>query len=568
MGSMGGGSFGWSGLDFNVTTWADVWKHFVANKFEPNEEDYEFVGIKSARLIWGTDHGIDNSTDDAGNSGLTVDTFDTITRADSAQIKLENTGGNTETIRGAVIRGKPVIRLSGESGYIHDDFVDYEDIYKNGEKKFELGNNYIVTKDQVEKLADFHWKNFKNKPHVYALTLKGTRYWFSPGQWYTLTFNYREENIDSVCECYSCQTERGIHDVGTTVVIFREVYESWGKDSNAIARFIAGGNPKNIPDYGRVVVASSTHLGSADYYCDGTSDEDEINAAISELAGVGGGAIELTEGTYYTDGKITLADNIALIGRGWTTIIEKNCNDHGIDLEGSAGSEHKNIILKDFKITRNASDTNSSKYLIYLVYCDNVLIDNVYAYNGYDDGIVLQEGDNNKIINSHAEDNAGTGITIKGNVNNAISAHSVNNTAISNDEFGICIHMTMEGIITNNTCRDNEYDGIFYNLGSNAVIGNNICINNAQSTGDTYAGISCSAGIGTGKNIIINSNYCEGNDLGIELSNTMYDTQVHSNSCYNNGDDSDISNGNSHNFADSGNDTYATGNSWQGPGST
>jgi len=83
-------------------------------KYKPNAKTYEYVGLKSGRLLWLTDSGQDNSTDDAGNSGLTVDTFDTTTCADSAQIKLENTGGSTETIRGAAIRGKPIIRLSGK----------------------------------------------------------------------------------------------------------------------------------------------------------------------------------------------------------------------------------------------------------------------------------------------------------------------------------------------------------------------------------------------------------------------------------------------------------------------
>ena len=155
----------------------------LRGKYEPNYEDYEVVGLKDARFLWLTDSGIDNSVDDAGNSGLDLDTFDTTTRADSANILVENTSGGTQKVRGAAIRGKPVIRLSGENGYIHEDFVDYEDIYRNGENKFELGNNFVCTKLQTEELADFHWKNFRAKRHVYTVSMVGTRYWFSPGEW-------------------------------------------------------------------------------------------------------------------------------------------------------------------------------------------------------------------------------------------------------------------------------------------------------------------------------------------------------------------------------------------------
>ena len=253
-------------------------------------ESLTIIGLKDPEFIWSTDTGTDGYTNDPlpANSGMTEDTFDTTSRADSARISLENTSGSTRTMRQAGIKGKLVLKMSGDYGFIHDSFVDYEDIYKNGEKKFELGNDYICTKDQVEKLADFHWKNFRAKRHIYFLSMTGTRYWFTPGEWYTLQIGGagEQEYIDSVCECFSVSIERGVGELGQTNVRFREVYQNWVQNSNALARFVAQGDPKNIYDFGRVLIGAQEYIGSADIYCDYTSDEDEFNTSIDNLGAI------------------------------------------------------------------------------------------------------------------------------------------------------------------------------------------------------------------------------------------------------------------------------------------
>jgi parallel beta-helix repeat protein len=489
-----------------------IWQFYesIKNKWQPNKEEREIVGIKDAIFLWVTDSGVDNSTDDAGNSGLVLNQFDTTSRADSAWIKIENTSGSSKTVRGAAIRGKPIIRLSGEQGFIHDDFVDYEDIYRNGEKKFELGNNFIVTKDQVEKLADFHWKNFRAKRHIYIVGMTGTRYWFSPGEWYTLTIggSGEQEYINSVVECYNVQIERGVGELGTTIVTFREVYETWSKDSNAIARIIAGGNPYNMPDFGRRLVASSTYMGKADYYCDGASDEDQINAAISELAGIGGGFIELTEGTYYTDGAIVPANNIILSGKGWQTVIEKNGNFNGINLVGSGGSEYENVMLNDFKITKNAGDTETT-YLIALSYVDNVSITRIWTYNSYDLGGYFDNCDNLTITDSKFSDNGASGLTIDTcNSLKLAGNHFVNNTIV-----GLAILTSDHGAIVGNTIKDNSNShGIYFSNSDYITISGNICEGNGDEGNESGIYLISSDG-----NILI-GNICEGNQNGIYIN--------------------------------------------------
>lgn len=67
--------------------------------------------------------------------------------------------------------------------------------------------------------------------------------------------------------------------------------------------------------------ATAKSKASSDYVCDGTSDEVEIQAAVTELATTGG-CVELSEGTFTLSDSITInQDNIWLRGMGWSTKI-------------------------------------------------------------------------------------------------------------------------------------------------------------------------------------------------------------------------------------------------------
>ena len=356
-------------------------------KYKPNAEDKELIGIQDAVLFWASESGVDNSTDDAGNSGIHLSVFDTSTRADSAQIKLLNDSGITQYVVAAAIKAKPIIRMSGDQGFTHDAFVDYQDIFLSGENTYEFGNNFIVTKAQVEQLADFYAKTLGvivgnsaaiRAKHIYSVTIPGRCWWFEPGEWYTLQVGGagQREYIDAVVECYGVQVEAGADGLGATRVDFREVEQNWVKDSNAVARFLATGDPRWKPNnFGRVVVAARDYMGTADYYCDGTADQTEIQAAIDYLANAfGGGLVELTEGQFNVTAAIELShDNMILSGHGKKTIVDKNCNDYAIEIVGTSGTHIMNTTISNIAIQRNAADTNG-KSLIYLNYCDSIKI--------------------------------------------------------------------------------------------------------------------------------------------------------------------------------------------------
>lgn len=95
-----------------------------------------------------------------------------------------------------------------------------------------------------------------------------------------------------------------------------------------------------------MTVASSDWTGQADYFCDGVSDEVEIQAAIDYVYAVGGGTVYLTNGDFLIKYTITIPDNIEIIGRGVGTrfLYDRNGLSRIFYIQGS------NILLTGFSI--------------------------------------------------------------------------------------------------------------------------------------------------------------------------------------------------------------------------
>ena len=107
-----------------------------------------------------------------------------------------------------------------------------------------------------------------------------------------------------------------------------------------------------------VVAASDSETPSADYVCDGTADEVEIQAALDDLP-AGGGKVLLLEGTYNIADTIRFpAGSVWLVGCGPSTIIN-NQNVGGEDAikigERGVLSHTNPACIKDLKIAGNAS---------------------------------------------------------------------------------------------------------------------------------------------------------------------------------------------------------------------
>jgi hypothetical protein len=82
----------------------------------------------------------------------------------------------------------------------------------------------------------------------------------------------------------------------------------------------------------------------ADYVCDGTADDEQINAAITAANLAGGGIVQLTQGVYNATQSINLLDDVILQGAGRSTAIY---------VPGSISVrlyQKNNVTLRDFRV--------------------------------------------------------------------------------------------------------------------------------------------------------------------------------------------------------------------------
>ncbi len=529
------------------------------SRYKPPEKEQELIGVQDAVLFWASESGVDNSTDDAGNSGIHKYIFDTTTYADKAQIKLLNDSGATQYVRAVAIKAKPVIR---KNAWEHDSFVDYQDIFFNGENVFEFGNNYVVSKSQLESLTDYYAKALgaiqgntsspKNK-HLYVLSIPGRCWHFEPGEWVVVQIGAsgEKEYIDSTCEIYNVTVEAGAGDLGSTVVTLREVEQNWVKDSNAVARYLATGDPKWLSNnLGQVVVASRDYLGVADYYCDGTEDQEEIQAAVDYITkAFGAGVVQLTEGQYNTTAAITLNHNdVVLVGRGSNTVIEKTGNFNGISSSGSSGSEINRIRINNLKIKANATDETGS-HLIYLNYSDSAIIENVWMDACSGDGFNLVQSDD-CLLSSCIASNCLAGFRLLGTQDTPLRSRLIGNLAKTNDTHGFVLTYIEQSTLTANESDDNTWSGIYLeNCSFNTI---SACVSRANGPGASFAGII----LVTSHNNVLSGNITSFNNArGIWIyAGSNYNVVTGNRSI-----------GNSlANFTDSGTGTVDSGNDWHG----
>lgn len=139
-----------------------------------------------------------------------------------------------------------------------------------------------------------------------------------------------------------------------------------------------------------VVAASDAQSQTgADYVCNGSSDEDEINQAISDLP-TEGGRVMLTEGTYSIDGSITTQnqDGVTIQGQGMrNTVIVMTSYQNVFDLDDPVG-----WTIRDLQIDGNMGQlgdggSREQQNGFYVHTGNDFLLENSYihstAYNNF-----------------------------------------------------------------------------------------------------------------------------------------------------------------------------------------
>lgn len=312
--------------------WVDrTWTEYswVPYTFTPakTKKELKIVGLKNAYLQ-------PSSTP----YGMTLKKFDTASYVDRAILQLKNETAGNVVVRDISIRGEPVYQIAGQNGFIWE-YSDYDSIDKNGEQFKEIGNDFIFDASQAESIGDFAWKLLK--PHqVYTLALRGCQYQYQIGDVYTLNIDYSLDASSSQIELVNVDVEvigisfeRSVGSVGSTMLACRVDLGAWSKTTSRRAQLVGTGQANNNTNRtNTVTVASSTYTGTADYYCDGTDDNVQIQQALDDTYAMGGGTVWLTRGDFYISSKIEIFDGTTFRGSGISgTIIHAS-----YDIDGAA----------------------------------------------------------------------------------------------------------------------------------------------------------------------------------------------------------------------------------------
>ncbi len=267
--------------------------------------------------------------------------------------------------------------------------------------------------------------------------------------------------------------------------------------------------------------APQTIKDVADYICDGTADQVQINAAIQDLNSAGtvsiknvlenttenqGGKVLLTGGAFNINGKIDAhgIDNLTIEGQGPSTVINNQATD------GSHAIEAINVAATTFPTIQGQN---------------RLTIKNILVQGNSDsgDGIHLEETNYEKIQNVFAQGNGGHGIYIKALTENGGASNKIlsNCQTQFNDLSGLYLEAVHETLITNLHSEENDRYGVEIkdsvdikltgcniedNYGTYQIYGTNIgdlALTGSVVEGDTY--ITCENG---------GSNYITGNEMG------------------------------------------------------
>ena len=295
-------------------------------------------------------------------------------------------------------------------------------------------------------------------------------------------------------------TSAKVENVGTdnaaklNITIPRGATGAQGATGSAGAKGDKGERGANATHVVAASNSSAKSKAAADYVCDGTSDQTEINSAISALPSTGGKVL-LLEGTYNISGSITLNKaNVTLEGMGRSTIIRRSTSS-SITIMSITAS---NVIIQNLKVDGNKSSYSISGYPTCVAINGSSPTVTNCEICGYGFGIAINIAESETLItNNHIHDLTGNGIQgsnygkiiISDNIIqncdsrgiSDIKESSITGNYISNTLSGI--NVKNNNIITGNYCVDGAgEESVVLDGAQNLVIGN-MCL----STGSGYA---------------------------------------------------------------------------------
>jgi len=305
----------------------------------------------------------------------------------------------------------------------------------------------------------------------------------------------------------------------------------------------------------RVVAASnSSDLGKkqADYVCDGTDDEVQIQMAIDALPAEGGKVL-LLEGLYIIGTGITLPDNTTFEGQGFGTVIKiKDGHNDSINMVGNVDYDNGNtqIVIRNLRLDgnrlNNATTYQRGVFLLRVTYSivNQVLVENFWdigiafwapgnyynivtenivrnCYNKGTKGNIYLDGFSNGVCSNNViYDNNGTGATSALLVNCGGNRVTITgNTLYNSADMGIAVYASIDLNISGNVIWDCGGDAIRLEYGmQNCTISNNV-INDCLGGGIHLFSNTC-------KENVISGNAITYHRHGIYLDNADHNTII------------------------------------------
>ena len=248
---------------------------------------------------------------------------------------------------------------------------------------------------------------------------------------------------------------------------------TWDKNGDVNIRNLSAGSMtvdstavKSVATY---IVAASDSRGknAADYTCDGTADDVEIQAAIDALP-ASGGTVYLLEGTYTMAATVTIPDYTTLTGSGPGTLINWDVTQNigFTNVDNPAANHHiviSDMLMDGFDKTNDLIEfggayactfknlwlTRGNHDGIELAACYNCTLENIVSHdhNVYN-GIEIEDSYNCVVINPICYNNTLAGIEF--------DAASHDNTVIG----GILYDNTVNGILFSGSADDNVAIGV------------------------------------------------------------------------------------------------------------
>lgn len=262
------------------------------------------------------------------------------------------------------------------------------------------------------------------------------------------------------------------------------------------------------------------HGGS--YYCDGTADDVQIQAAIDALP-AGGGRVLLSEGTFTLAASITDGDqdNVTLEGQGPSTIITVGTDAGFILLDFSDTRNPKTgWTFRDFKIDGNKANQGGTSIDVHHCFSGNHLqhtrFENVHIVNSYAEGI-RSAGTVDDLIITNCYLSASTDANIHctgGAGKNIVISHNYIGEAASDGNVRMrsgCSYILLEGNVIVQSAAG--VLGLLSDSTTGTAVGRGIIGNTFLMTGNDAAAIH----LNTANNLnnIVKGNVISGADEGI-----------------------------------------------------